>query len=178
MRRELLTFSVHPPVAAVQADPEVSRLVTLLIGAGGTVDGIFVDEAGTELALVVELDDDAPPPDTDALRPRLQLLSRRVHEQAPRPTPPVPRLVEPDPTLVDPHPVPWQSLEIEPDGTALVSFTRGIVERLHSVEVADDRITVRLGRVPGAWAGPVPAVGIVERTRIRVPPRLQSFIAG
>lgn len=177
MRRELLTFAVDPPVGAVQADPDVARLVTLSVRAGGTVNGVFVDDGGTELAVVVELDDDEPSPGPEALPPRLRLLSCRVQEHAPRSTPVVPRLVEPDPTLVDARPVPWRSVEVEPDGTAVVTFMRGILERLHSVEVTASpggtvHIAVLLGRPPGPPpTGPVPAVGIVERTRVRLPVR-------
>ena len=169
MRRELLTFAVDPPVRHVEADPDVAGLVTLLVARrGGTVVGVFPDAGGSELAVVVELDDHAPAVDVD-LGPRLQLRDRRVHAAAPATALPQPRIVEPDPTVVDPRPRPWQSIEVQPEGEALVTFMRGAVERLHSVEATGDRITVYVGTVPGGYDGPVLAVGIVERARVRLP---------
>lgn len=176
MRRELLTFSVDPPFEVPEADPDVGRLLTRLLRDGGAVEAVFPGEAGDELAVVVALDDEAPVPDADAVLPRLRLRSRRVHPRAPRPVavPAVPPLVEPDPTLVDPRPTRWHSVEIEPGGTAVVTYLRGIVHRLHSVEVSDSpggvRISVLLGRDPSVPPGsPVLAVGIAERTRVRLP---------
>lgn len=168
MRGHLLVYRADPPVERLEADPAVGRLLTLLAARGAFA-------GGEHLAVVV---DEGPPPDA-AVPARFHLVGRWPGQVLATAAAPVqPALVAPDPTVRHPRPVGWERIELVGGNRARVTFMRGVVERLHSVEVttgpAGAAVTVKVGTLADFGGGPVVAVGIVEQTEVELPFRVDG----
>lgn len=161
-------------------DSDVDQLITLLSAGGVYIVATAVFNNGNELQLLVEESGERVLiTDVGSLHhvAATSMTATPAEERRRKP----PRLVDPNPAVGSPRPAAWTGLELLDDKTALVSFTHGPDEALHSVDVLetsqDITVTVHVGKRPdiarrkGGLVQPALIVGCV---RIR----LQAPIAG